>query len=72
MLSGTPGGRRILVFYASYRVACALLERIGTHPKFFALGAKGQIQGLHPSPTPLSLGELHVDFSTLVVTLLGG
>jgi hypothetical protein len=53
-------------------MVCALSDRIGTHPKFIVLGAKGQIQGIHSSPTPLSLILLSVDYSTSVITLLGG
>ena len=34
----------------TFRFACAYDQGIGTFPKFTILGAKGQIQGIHPSP----------------------
>ena len=65
MLSETPGVRSILVINVSSRMACDHSDSIGKNTQnSFALGAKGQIQGIHPSPTPLSLILLAVDYST--------
>ena len=45
-----------------FRLACDLLDGIGSFSNIMSLGAKGQIQGIHPSPTTLSLILLSVDF----------
>jgi len=50
MQSGTPGCRFHTGHYRTHRMACALIERIGTTQNFIILGAMFQIQGIHPSP----------------------
>jgi len=50
MQSGTPGCRFRTGHYRTHRMACALIERIGTTQNFIILGAMFQIQGIHPSP----------------------
>ncbi len=50
ILSETPGCPQTLVIEAFFGLAYARCEGIGTFPKFIFLGAKGQIQGVHPLP----------------------
>ena len=45
-----PGGPDYARHIALIRFACAHLERISAHQNSTFLGAKGQIQGIHPLP----------------------
>ena len=58
MLSSTPGGWLCARLYRTHHLACAILERIGTLPKSFILGAMCQIQGYFPFTSLLSFNLL--------------